>query len=89
MNKIKLIYLLYCIISKPTNTHKHLFSVKPRIDRTNLKAVAVRAGKSIFFDVNVRGEPAPKVQWFQKWKKDEKEVIISYKYKYIYLYINK
>lgn len=53
-----------------------LISVKPRIDRTNLKALAVRAGKPIFFDVNVRGEPAPKVQWFQKWKADEKEVHI-------------
>lgn len=48
--------------------------MKPRIDRTNLKALAVRAGKPIFFDVNVKGEPAPKVQWFQKWKKEEKEV---------------
>ncbi|XP_013148822.1 PREDICTED: twitchin isoform X2 [Papilio polytes] len=54
-----------------TIRHKAL---KPRIDRTNLKALAVRAGKPIFFDVNVRGEPAPKVQWFQKWKTEEKEV---------------
>ncbi|KPJ16777.1 Twitchin [Papilio machaon] len=54
-----------------TIRHKAL---KPRIDRTNLKALAVRAGKPIFFDVNVRGEPAPKVQWFQKWKAEEKEV---------------
>lgn len=51
-----------------------LLTVKPRIDRTNLKALAVRAGKPIFFDVNVKGEPAPKVQWFQKWKNEEKEV---------------
>lgn len=49
-------------------------AVKPRIDRTNLKALAVRAGKPIFFDVNVKGEPAPKVQWFRKWKNEEKEV---------------
>ncbi|KAI5639981.1 immunoglobulin i-set domain-containing protein [Phthorimaea operculella] len=54
-----------------TIRHKAL---KPRIDRTNLKALAVRAGKPIFFDVNVKGEPAPKVQWFQKWKGEEKEV---------------
>lgn len=52
----------------------YLFAVKPRIDRTNLKALAVRATKPIFFDVNVKGEPAPKVQWFQKWKNEEKEV---------------
>lgn len=52
------------------------FSVKPRIDRTNLKALTVRQGKQIFFDVNIKGEPAPKVQWYQKWKNDEKEVII-------------
>ncbi|KAI8425646.1 hypothetical protein MSG28_011460 [Choristoneura fumiferana] len=55
-------------------TNITLCAVKPRIDRTNLKALAVRAGKPIFFDVNVKGEPAPKVQWFQKWKADEKEV---------------
>ncbi|VVC89475.1 unnamed protein product [Leptidea sinapis] len=61
--------------SEPTKmtTIRHK-SLKPRIDRTNLKALTVRAGKPIFFDVNVKGEPAPKVQWFQKWKKEEKEV---------------
>lgn len=58
--------------------HIITFPVKPRIDRTNLKAVAVRAGKPILFDVNVKGEPAPKVQWFQKWKADEKEVRICW-----------
>lgn len=49
--------------------------VKPRIDRTNLKNITVRAGKQVFFDINIKGEPAPKVQWFQKWKNEEKEVI--------------
>lgn len=52
--------------------------MKPRIDRTNLKTLVVRAGKAIFFDVNVKGEPAPKVQWFQKWKTEEKEVRMMY-----------
>ncbi|KOB59583.1 Twitchin, partial [Operophtera brumata] len=52
-------------------------ALKPRIDRTNLKPLVVRAGKPIFFDVNVKGEPAPKVQWFQKWKNEEKEVTVG------------
>lgn len=36
-------------------------ALKPRIDRTNLKTIIVRAGKPIFFDVDVRGEPPPEV----------------------------
>lgn len=34
------------------------------IDRTNLKALTVKAGLSISLDVNVRGEPPPTIQWF-------------------------
>lgn len=53
--------------SDPSKTqvirHKAL---KPRIDRTNLKTVIVRAGKPISFDVDIRGEPAPNVTWIQK-----------------------
>lgn len=41
-------------------------ALKPRIDRTNLKAICVRAGKIIKFDVDVRGEPAPTCTWWQK-----------------------
>lgn len=48
--------------SDPSKTqvirHKAL---KPRIDRTNLLTVIVRAGKPIFFDVDVRGEPPPEI----------------------------
>lgn len=50
--------------SDPSKTqvirHKAL---KPRIDRTNLKTVIIRAGKNIKFDVDVRGEPPPEVTW--------------------------
>lgn len=38
--------------------------VKPRIDRTNLKPIVVRAGKPVKYDVNVRGEPPPTIKWF-------------------------
>lgn len=38
--------------------------VKPRIDRTNLKPIIVRAGKPIKYDVDVKGEPAPTCTWF-------------------------
>lgn len=41
-------------------------ALKPRIDRTNLKTVIVRAGKPISFDVDIRGEPPPTVIWLQK-----------------------
>lgn len=48
--------------SDPSKTqvirHKAL---KPRIDRTNLITIIVRAGKPIFFDVDVRGEPPPEI----------------------------
>lgn len=38
--------------------------MKPHIDRTNLKPVIVKAGLSISLDINIKGEPAPKVEWF-------------------------
>lgn len=37
--------------------------MKPRIDRTNLNTVMVKAGKVVKFDVNIRGEPPPTVTW--------------------------
>lgn len=53
--------------SDPSKTqvirHKAL---KPRIDRTNLKTIIARAGKPIFFDVDIRGEPPPEVAWSRK-----------------------
>lgn len=53
---IKLHFKIYFII----------FSVKPHIDRTNLEASTIRKGRSLKLDVNVRGEPAPKVTWYLK-----------------------
>lgn len=41
-----------------------LASVKPRIDRTNLKPIVVRAGKLVKYDVDVRGEPPPEIKWY-------------------------
>lgn len=46
-----------------------MISVKPYIDRTNLKPTIIKAGKSVVYDVKVRGEPAPTVTWHQN-KKD-------------------
>ncbi|GBP08913.1 Twitchin [Eumeta japonica] len=40
--------------------------VKPHIDRTNLKQVFVKVGLSVSLDINIKGEPAPKVEWFFK-----------------------
>ncbi|VEN38543.1 unnamed protein product [Callosobruchus maculatus] len=39
-------------------------ALKPRIDRTNLKPIIVRAGKAIKYDVDVRGEPPPTCTWY-------------------------
>lgn len=38
--------------------------MKPRIDRTNLKPIVVRAGKTVKYDVDVRGEPPPEIKWY-------------------------
>ncbi|XP_058812494.1 twitchin isoform X4 [Topomyia yanbarensis] len=55
--------------SDPTNTHKVKYrALKPRIDRTNLKPIVIRAGKMVHFDVNVKGEPEPEITWILKEK---------------------
>ena len=48
-----------------------LIIVKPRIDRTNLKQLTVKAGKVFKFDINIKGEPPATVNWFLL----EKEVV--------------
>lgn len=53
--------------SDPSKTQVMRYkALKPRIDRTNLKTVIVRAGKPIKFDVDIRGEPPPTVTWSVK-----------------------
>lgn len=37
--------------------------MKPRIDRTNLKNIVIKVGQMVSFDVDIMGEPPPKVQW--------------------------
>lgn len=44
------------IIAKPRN-------MAPKIDRTNLIDMRIKAGQSFVFDVKVSGEPAPKTKW--------------------------
>ncbi|CAN7951526.1 unnamed protein product, partial [Ixodes pacificus] len=66
--------------SDPTAPHvvKHR-KLKPYIDRTNLDVLMVKKGKPIKLDVNIRGEPPPKVTWKLQNKvvetKDNVEVI--------------
>lgn len=58
-------------------------SVKPRIDRTNLKPITVRAGKTIKYDVDVRGEPPPEITWYhvnQAMKTGENIEIVNVDY---------
>lgn len=45
--------------------------VRPHIDRTNLNPITIKSGLSVALDVDIKGEPAPKVQWFFKDKELE------------------
>lgn len=44
------------------------FVVKPYIDRTNLQALTVKVGLTVSLDINIIGEPPPKVTWTFKDK---------------------
>ena len=44
------------IVAKPRR-------LPPKIDRTNLQKVKIKAGQSFNFDVSVTGEPAPETEW--------------------------
>lgn len=50
--------------SEATDPHlvKHR-NLKPHIDRTNLKMITIKSGRSHKFEVDVSGEPAPEVKW--------------------------
>lgn len=49
------------VIAKPRN-------LAPKIDRTNLIQVKIKAGQSFSFDVNVTGEPVPTTKWALRGK---------------------
>ncbi|KAF2885739.1 hypothetical protein ILUMI_20443 [Ignelater luminosus] len=49
------------IIAKPRN-------LAPKIDRTNLIEVRIKAGQNFNFDVKVTGEPMPETKWLMKGK---------------------
>ncbi|XP_059218729.1 twitchin isoform X21 [Stomoxys calcitrans] len=53
--------------SEPTDNHicKHK-NLKPLINREKMKPLKVRAGQTVKFDVDVKGEPAPTLTWFFK-----------------------
>ena len=42
--------------------------MKPYIDRTNLQPITVKVGLTVSLDVNIIGEPPPKVTWTFKDK---------------------
>lgn len=41
-----------------------LFLVPPRIDRTNLKDITLKAGQNLKLDVKISGEPPPTKTWY-------------------------
>lgn len=49
------------VIAKPRN-------LAPKIDRTNLNEVRIKAGQNFSFDVKVSGEPMPTTKWLMKNK---------------------
>ncbi|KAG8239130.1 hypothetical protein J437_LFUL018920 [Ladona fulva] len=50
--------------SEPTDMHKVKFkALRPIINREKLQKVTVRAGQFVKFDVDIKGEPPPKVTW--------------------------
>lgn len=49
------------IIAKPRN-------LAPKIDRSTLVQVKIKAGQSFSYDVNVSGEPAPTTKWLLRGK---------------------
>lgn len=53
--------------SEPSNQTPVIFAkprnMAPKIDRTNLVNIKVKAGQNFGFDVKVSGEPAPKTRW--------------------------
>jgi predicted phage tail protein len=58
--------------SEATNPHiAKARNLAPKIDRTNLDAITVKVGQQVSLDVNIIGEPPPKVTWTFK----EKELV--------------
>lgn len=60
-------------------THPHTAKarwLKPYIDRTNLQPLTVKVGLAINLDVNIIGEPPPKVTWLYKDEEIKSDEII-------------
>ncbi len=55
-------------------------NLPPKIDRTNLMEVRVRAGESFNFDVNISGEPPPEKMWLS----NDKEIKSSERIKIVF-----
>lgn len=45
-----------------------MLAVAPKIDRTNLERIKIKAGQSFNYDINVIGEPPPTKTWTLKNK---------------------
>lgn len=72
--------------SEPTEPHivKHK-NLKPKIDRTNLKNVTIKAGRGVKIPVDIIGEPPPTVVWSfgeakQKVENDDHYKIVNKEY---------
>ena len=52
----------------------------PKIDRSNLNPVRIKAGQSFVFDVNISGEPVPDKKWLLKRKEIKSSGVTAIKY---------
>ena len=59
--------MTFSCYSNSNSDHPH-FSVKPKIDRTNLNPITVKSGLGVALDVHVDGEPVPTIEWIFKDK---------------------
>lgn len=64
------------IIAKPRN-------LAPKIDRTNLTSIKIKAGQNFIFEAKVTGEPCPETKWMFKSrevKSDSKTKVVHSEY---------
>lgn len=64
-----------------------LFSAKPIIDRSNLKNCSVSRGKTVTYDVHIKGEPAPIVKW--KFADNDVCLVIFYLHFFNFIFISR
>lgn len=60
-------------LHKSSTLYSTVFSVtvRPKIDKSHLKPITIKAGQSFGFDVPLEGEPPPEKEWYHEGRKIE------------------